>query len=56
MIYDVMLKRCGGWSSIDSLDKRLTREEYLEDLKDSGESELIREVSEAEDFKVIKRR
>lgn len=51
MDYYVMLKSFGGWSSIDRVDKPLTKEEYLKILEEADEKALIREVEEADDFK-----
>lgn len=53
MYYEVMIKKYGGWSTRDTLDKPLTKKEYIDILKADGETDLIQEIDEADDFKVI---
>lgn len=53
MDYDVMIKKFGGWSSVDTIDEPLTKKEYLDLLDPVGDKALAKEINEADDFKVI---
>ena len=52
MDYDVMIKKFGGWSSVDTIDEPLSKKEYLSLMDPIADKALIREIDEADDFKV----
>ncbi len=56
-IYEVYIKKDGGWSYRDTLDpidgRAPTKEDYIKILEADNEQALIKEITEADDFKTV---